>query len=145
MKITKKLTNWNGSCFSLSTVSLAFFLLFATFLIITFLFFALFTYSYMDPIYFVKCSSLLVFSLRKVLNREAWSLCRGSWHSKIWQKIHWFIVFHSSILGVWEFVWWGINPSKPPLTTELVTNRHLFQKLYYQIMPNSSQWEQHLF
>jgi len=26
-------------------------------------------------------------------------LCRGDWHLKIWQKIHWFIVFHISILG----------------------------------------------
>jgi len=26
-------------------------------------------------------------------------LCSGVWHYRIWQKIHWFIVFHISILG----------------------------------------------
>jgi len=26
-------------------------------------------------------------------------LCRGAWHSKNWQKLHWFIVFHVSIWG----------------------------------------------
>ena len=73
---------------------------------------------------------------RKLFNREALRLRRRTWHSKIWQKIHWFIVFHSSILGVWKFVWWGLSPPKPPVATELVTNRHLFQKLYYHTMPN---------
>ena len=50
---------------------------------------------------------------RKVLNREALRLCKGSWNSKIWQKIHWFIVFHSSIWGAWKFVWWGLSPPNP--------------------------------
>jgi len=26
-------------------------------------------------------------------------LSKGDWHSKIWQKIHWFMVFHILILG----------------------------------------------
>jgi len=26
-------------------------------------------------------------------------LCRGDWHSKIWQKIYWCIVLHTSIFG----------------------------------------------
>jgi len=45
-------------------------------------------------------------------------------------------MFHSTILGVWKFVWWELSPPKPPVATELVTKRHLFQKLYYQTMPN---------
>jgi len=28
---------------------------------------------------------------------------------------------------------------------ELVNKKHLIQKLYYQAVPNSSNWEQHLF
>ena len=56
------LTNWNGSCFSLSIILLSF-CLSPPFLIITFPVFACFTYAYMDPTHFVKCSSLLVFSL----------------------------------------------------------------------------------
>jgi len=49
------LTNWYGSCFLLSILSLTFSLLVATFLIITFpTFFAFFAYAYMDPTCFVK-------------------------------------------------------------------------------------------
>ena len=54
-------------------------------------------------------------------------------------------MFRSSIWGGWKFVWWGLSPPKPPVAMELVTNRHLFQKLYYQTMPNSPNWEQHIF
>jgi len=46
---------------------------------------------------------------QKVFNRGALRFCRGAlalcgrdWHSKIWQKLNWFIVFHVSILGVLE-------------------------------------------
>jgi len=77
---------------------------------------------------------------RKVLNREALRLCRGSW-----QKIHWFIVFQSSIWGPWKFVWWGRSPPKSPLAAQLVTKRHLFHNPYYQTVANSSNWEQLLF
>jgi len=41
------------------------FLLVATFLMITFLFFSFFAYTYTDPTHFAKFSSLMVFSLRK--------------------------------------------------------------------------------
>jgi len=30
--------------------------------------------------------------------------------------------------GAWKFVWWGLSPPKPPESTELVSNRHLFLK-----------------
>jgi len=46
-------------------------------------------------------------------------------------------VLHSSVCGAWKFVWWGLSPAKTRVATELVTKRHLFQKLYYQIMPIS--------
>jgi len=29
---------------------------------------------------------------------------------------------------------WGAKPTKAPVATELVTNRRLFRKLYYQTM-----------
>jgi len=48
---------------------------------------------------------------RKVLNREALRLCKGSWYSNIWQKIHWFIVFHSSIWGLRNTLVWA-KPTK---------------------------------
>jgi len=35
---------------------------------------------------------------KKVFNWEI-TFVQGDWQSKIWQKIHWFIVFHISILG----------------------------------------------
>ena len=59
-------------------------------------------------------------------------------------------MFHSSIWGVWIFVGGvlknlGAKSFKGPVATELVTKRHLLQKLHYQTMPNSSKWEQHLF
>jgi len=59
------LTNWNGSCFSLAIMSLVFLLLVPTFLkgVNTLPIFAFFAYAYMGPTCFVKCSSLLVFSL----------------------------------------------------------------------------------
>jgi len=50
---------------------------------------------------------------RKVFNRKALRLCNGAWHPKIWQKIHWFTVFHSSICGAWKFFWWGLSPQNP--------------------------------
>jgi len=31
------------------------------------------------------------------LQWEALRLCRVAWHSKNWQKLHWFAVFHISI------------------------------------------------
>jgi len=34
---------------------------------------------------------------QKVFKRGALRLCRGAWHSKIWHKLHWFLVFHISI------------------------------------------------
>ena len=34
--------------------------------------------------------------------RGALRLCEGAWHSKNWQKLHWFIVFHFSIRGSLE-------------------------------------------
>ena len=41
-------------------------------------------------------------------------LCGVAWHSKNWQKLHWFIVFHVSIWGgAWSFVW-GTKPTKAP-------------------------------
>ena len=43
---------------------------------------------------------------------------RGSWHSKNWQKLHWFVVFSVSIWVFWSFVW-GDNPPKPPVATGL--------------------------
>jgi len=70
---------------------------------------------------------------RKVLNREALRLCRGAWHSKIWQKIHWFIVFHSSIWETRKFVWWGLGPPKPPVATELVSKETPISK---SVLPN---------
>jgi len=41
---------------------------------------------------------------QKVFNRGALRLCRAAWHSKIWQKLHWFKAFHIS-------VWWGLELS----------------------------------
>ena len=41
-------------------------------------------------------------------------LCKGDWNSKIWQKIHWFIVFHISILGDLQ-LFGEAKPTKPPL------------------------------
>jgi len=38
---------------------------------------------------------------------------RGYWHSKIWQKRHWFIAFHISVWGTWNFVL-GAKPTKAP-------------------------------
>ena len=48
---------------------------------------------------------------QKVFNWEA-VFVQGDWHSKIWQKMHWFIVFHISNLG--DFSFWGLRPPKPP-------------------------------
>ena len=57
---------------------------------------------------------------QKVFNRgalrlcgETLHLCGGAWNSKNWQKLHWFIVFHVSIWGVWSFVL-GPKPTKDP-------------------------------
>jgi len=50
---------------------------------------------------------------QKVFNRGALRLCRGAWHSEIWQKLHWFEVFHISIWGAWSFVW-GAKPTIDP-------------------------------
>jgi len=36
-----------------------------------------------------------------------------AWHSKNWQKLHWLIVFHVSILGDWSVVW-GLSPPNTP-------------------------------
>jgi len=36
---------------------------------------------------------------QKVFNGGALRLCGGAWHSKNWQKLNWFIVFHVSIWG----------------------------------------------
>jgi len=36
-------------------------------------------------------------------NRRQKIFNRGTWHSKIWQKPHWFIVFQISIWGSWSF------------------------------------------
>jgi len=50
-----------------------------------------------------KCYSLRLFVTNRTIARRSsigrLRLCRGDWHSKIWQKIHWFIVFHLPILG----------------------------------------------
>ena len=53
-------------------------------------------------------------------------------------KIHLFIVLHSSVCGAWKVVWWGLSPAKHRVATELVTNRHLFQKLY--LLPNHAKF-----
>jgi len=49
------------------------------------------------------CYSLPLFVTNRTITRRSsigrLRLCRGDWHSKIWQKIHWFIVFHIPILG----------------------------------------------
>ena len=36
---------------------------------------------------------------QKVFNSRETTFVQGDWHSKIWQKIHWCIVFYISILG----------------------------------------------
>jgi len=50
------------------------------------------------------------------------------------KKIHWLIVFHK---GLWALL---VRPSspKPPMAMVLVTNRRVFRKLYYQIMPGGT-------
>ena len=41
-------------------------------------------------------------------------LCRRASHSKNWQKLNWFIVFHVSIWGAWSFLWGRLSPQKRP-------------------------------
>jgi len=50
---------------------------------------------------------------QKVFSRGALHFCRGAWHSKNWQKLHWFIVFYFSIWEAWNFVWGELSPPKP--------------------------------
>jgi len=45
-------------------------------------------------------------------NARALRLCRRTWHSKNWQNVHWFIVFHISIWGV-AALFGVLNPPKP--------------------------------
>jgi len=52
---------------------------------------------------------------QKVFIRRALRLCRWAWHLKIWQKLHWFIVFYISIFGGLEFCLGELSPPKPPL------------------------------
>jgi len=44
---------------------------------------------------------------QKVFNKEVLGLCGGSWHSKNWRNLNWFIVFHVSLWGDWA-------PKTPP-------------------------------
>jgi len=50
---------------------------------------------------------------QKAFNWETLRFCRGGWHSKIWQKIHWYILFHISHWEAWIFVWGALSPPKP--------------------------------
>ena len=56
---------------------------------------------------FEKCSHGSVqYRRQKVFNRGALRFFRVAWHSKNWQILYWFIVFHVSI--------WGAKPTKDP-------------------------------
>ena len=48
---------------------------------------------------------------QKIINTGGLHLCRGAWHSKIWQKLSLFMVCHISIRWAWSFVW-GLSPPK---------------------------------
>ena len=52
---------------------------------------------------------------QKVFYRGALSFCGGAWHSKNWQKLNWYIVFHVSIWGAWIIV----LGDKPPVMMRL--------------------------
>jgi len=52
---------------------------------------------------------------QKVFNR-VFTFVQGAWHSKIWQKLHWFTVLHNSIWGAWS-LFGGLRPPKPPVAT----------------------------
>jgi len=53
----------------------------------------------------IWCQSLVLNCRQKVFDLGALRLCRGSWHSKNWQKLLCFTVFHISIWGAWNLVW----------------------------------------
>jgi len=71
----------------------------------------------------------------KVFNRGGFAFVRGDWHSKNWQKLHWFIVFHVSIWGVWSFVW-GAKPLRGDGTEQTVDKSWTSCRSHY-IFPTS--------
>ena len=50
-------------------------------------------------------------------NRHLKVFNRGAWHSKNWQKLHLFILFHVSIWGAWSFAWGDKLRKSPPVVT----------------------------
>ena len=61
--------------------------------------------------------------------REALGLCWGAWHSKIWRKLNWFIVFHVSIWEGLELCLGGLSPQKPPRGDGTGGDGHVGKKL----------------
>jgi len=59
---------------------------------------------------------------QKVFIGDVLRLCRGAWHSKIWQKLYWFKVFYISIWGVLGALFGWLSPPKTPVATECIGN-----------------------
>jgi len=57
---------------------------------------------------------------QKVFIGDVLRLCRGGWHSKIWQKLYWFKVFYISIWGVLGALFGWLSPPKTPVATECI-------------------------
>jgi len=62
---------------------------------------------------FELCGMLDQNRRQKVFNRGALRFCGGAWHSKNWQNLNWFTVFHVTIWGGLELCLGGAKPQKP--------------------------------
>jgi len=75
---------------------------------------------------------------QKILNTGGLRLCRGAWHSKIWQKLSLFMVFHISIQWAWSFVW-GAKSSRRNGTASMSSRNRVLKIVEYS--PSCSSME----
>jgi len=83
-----------------------------------------------------NCNMYCIINITKIQNRRknvfnigVFTFVQGAWHSEISQKLHWFMVLHSSIWGGLELCLEGLTPHKPPVATGL--QRSLSKEIRY--------------
>ena len=108
----------------------------------------------------VKCFDVIVRRDRyvyqnrrqKVFNRGALRFCGGAlglfggaWHSKHWQKLNWFIVFHVSVWGGLELCLGGLSLQEKPVAAGLYLTRRDVVRRSRKIWRMQRKWITYLF
>ena len=77
---------------------------------------------------------------RKFSIGALWVYAGGAWHSKNWQQLNWFVVFHASIWGGLELCLGELSLQKPPLGDGTGADYKIWQNLHLFIMSYISIW-----